>query len=128
MTTAYDIYKNALALIFEKDGEDRRFKEMFCPILSALLAECLVYENSIRASEGREKLPSAPVAESLEDEIPYSEVLCRTALPLGAAAYFMQDDGEARKSALFRERFVDALNEAAKWNAGEIIDVYGGEA
>ena len=126
--TAYGIYKGALAHIFEKDGEDRRFKEMFCPILSALLAESLVYENSIRESEGKEKLLSAPVAESMEDEIPYSEALCRIALPLGVAAYFMQDDGEARKSAIFRERFVDALNEAAKWNAGEVIDVYGGEA
>ena len=124
---AYDIYKRTLALMFEGEGEDKSFKNNFCAILSAVVAESLPYENSIRRAEGREEMKTAPVVSDMEDELPLSDEICAVALPFGVAAYFYQDDGENYNSSIYRERFVNALYEAKKCIFTGITDVYGGE-
>ena len=124
---AYDIYKRTLALMFEGEGEDKAFKKNFCNILSAVAAESLPYENSIRRAEGGEELKTAPVISAMEDELPMSDAICSVALPFGVAAYFYQDDGESYNSSMYRERFVNALYEAKKVFFTDIKDVYGGE-
>ncbi len=123
---AYDIYKSAVALMFEKPGQDKGFEEMFPQLLSSLLFEALPYENSTRPLRGLEKLVNAPVITSLEDEIDYSEEICRVALPYGVCAYFYQDDGESGNALMYRERFVNALSDAARCSFEDIADVYGG--
>ncbi len=123
---AYDIYKGAVALMFEKPGQDKSFEEMFPQLLSSLLGEALPYENSTRLLRGKEKLTSAPIITSLEDEVDYSEEICRVALPFGVCAYFFQDDGESSSSLMYRERFVNALSDAARCSFEDISDVYGG--
>ena len=124
---AYDIYKRTLALMFEGEGEDKSFKNNFCAILSAVVAESLPYENSIRRAEGREEMKTAPVVSDMEDELPLSDEICAVALPFGVAAYFYQDDGENYNSSIYRERFVTALHEAKKCFVTDITDIYGGE-
>ncbi|MBR5543683.1 MAG: hypothetical protein IKU65_06270, partial [Oscillospiraceae bacterium] len=113
---AYDIYKRTCAIMFEREGEDKNFSEKFCPILSALLAESLMYENSVRLSLGKEKLLFAPVVSDMEDEIDFSDEIMSIALPYGVAAYFYEDDGESYNAMMYRERFINALTEAAKCN------------
>ncbi len=124
---AYNIYKRTLALMFESEGEDKAFRDNFCSILSAVAAESLPYENSIRRAEGREEIKTAPVILDMEDELPMSDEICSVALPFGVAAYFYQDDGENYNSSIYRERFVNALYEAKKCFFADINDVYGGE-
>ena len=124
---AYDIYKRTLALMFEGEGEDRAFRDNFCNILSAVAAESLQYENSIRRAEGREEIKIAPIVSDMEDELPMSDEICSVALPFGVAAYFYQDDGENYNSSIYRERFVNALYEAKKCFFTDVNDVYGGE-
>lgn len=124
---AYDIYKRTLALMFERENEDRAFSEKFPEILNALLCEALPYENSVRVSEGAPELKCAPCIMGMDDEVDMCESICGIALPYGVAAYFSQDDGEAYLAAMYRERFINALGEAAKYRFGEVSDVYGGE-
>lgn len=124
---AYDIYKRTCAIMFERVGDDRSFKENFCSILSALLAECLPYENSHRAASGKEKLNAAPVISDINEEVDFCEAITSVALPYGVAAYFSEDDGEGYNAQMYRERFINALYEAAKCNFTQIEDVYGGE-
>ncbi len=123
---AYDIYKSAAALMFELPGQDKAFETMFPELLNSLLVEALPYENSSRKSRGLKTIETAPVIATLEDDVDYSDEICRVALPYGVAAYFSQDDGEGHNALMYRERFVDALSDAAKCNFESIEDVYGG--
>ena len=124
---AYDIYKRTLALMFEREGEDRDFRDNFCNILTAVAAECLPYENSVRCAEGEEKLAKAPEITDMGDVLPYCDELCTVAIPNGVAAYFAENDGEGYASAVYRERFVNALYEVKKCIFTDVEDVYGGE-
>lgn len=125
---AYDIYKLTCAIMFENEGEDRAFEKKFPPLLGILCEECLPYENSVREALGKEKLSAAPTVASGEEEIPFCDALCRVALPYGLASLFWQDDGESYNSALYRERYIAAIADAAKVNFRDVADVYGGEA
>lgn len=113
--------------MFEREGEDRAFTEKFPELLSALLAECLPYENSVRESEGKTRLMSAPVVTEMTDEVDMCDAICAIALPYGVAAYFFRDDGENYDALMYRERFVSALHEASRCCFRNIEDVYGGE-
>ena len=113
--------------MFEREGEDASFKKNFCSILSALLAESLPYENSHRIASGKEKLAFAPIVSEMEQDVDFCEEITAVALPYGVASYFSQDDGEGYNSQMYRERFINALCEAAKCNFTQIEDVYGGE-
>ncbi|MBQ8004200.1 MAG: hypothetical protein IJ299_03820 [Oscillospiraceae bacterium] len=124
---AYDIYKRTCAIMFEREGDDKAFTDKFTGILNALLCEALPYENSVRAASGKEELRLAPQVSDVEDEVDMCDEICGVALPYGVASYFFQDDGESYNAAMYRERFINALSEAAKYRVGDITDVYGGE-
>ena len=124
---AYDIYKRTCAIMFEREGEDKSFAENFIGVLNALICEALPYENAHRASRGIKELGAAPQIRSTDEEVDMCEGICAIALPYGVASYFDQDDGEGYKSAAYRERFISALNEAARYSFSDITDVYGGE-
>ncbi len=113
--------------MFENEGEDKAFYENFTEILNLLICEALPYENSYRASRKEAELSVPPVVESMEDTVDLCPDISGIALPYGAAAYFCQDDGESYNAAMYRERFINALNEAAKHRIVEVTDVYGGE-
>ena len=121
---AEKIFNTAVGFLFEQPGYDVDFKEHAPGIINSLLAECLMYENSVRAAKGEAELERAPYIESLADDIPYCEEICRIALPFGLVSYFYQDEGDGYKAQDFRARFVDALSEAAKAVAGDCEDVY----
>ena len=123
--TAKEIYHSAVAYFFEKPGYDRDFYDNFLPLLGGLLQEALPYENSIRRAKGEGELAHAPVIESMEEEIGYDEGLCRVALPFGIASYFYQDEVDNFKAQDFRGRYINALQEAARWSEEPVEDVYG---
>jgi len=124
---AYDIYKRACALMFEREGEDTAFTDKFPELLSALIAESLPYENSVREAEGRARLTTPQTVNGTEDEIDMCDAICAIALPYGVAAHFCRDDGENYQSLMYREQFVSALHEAARCCFRDVTDVYGGE-
>lgn len=124
---AYDIYKRALAIMLENEGEDKMFYDKFTEILNLLICEALPYENSVRASCGEKELEAPPTVESMEDDVDMSYAICGVALPYGVASYFCMDDGELYNAEMYREKYTSALIAAAKSRAVDIIDVYGGE-
>lgn len=124
---AYDIYKKTLALMFEREGEDKAFRDNFTALLTSVAAECLPCENSIRKSEGREALPESPTISDMEQALPFADELCAVAIPYGIASYFSQDDGEEGRAQMYRERFYVALVNAKKCFFEDITDVYGGD-
>lgn len=113
--------------MFEHEGEDKAFLGGFTDILNALICEALPYENSVRESRGKQLLITAPEVSDINDEVDMCGDICSIALPYGVAAYFSQDDGESYNAAMYRERFINALTEAAKCNFRDIEDIYGGE-
>lgn len=127
MTKAYDIYKRALSLMFEEEGDDGAFYDMFPHVLNMLLCEALPYENSVRESRGERKIERMQQISSMDDKVDMCDEICHIALPYGVASYFSKDDGEASDAFMYRERFISALNEAAKYRFCEVIDVYGGD-
>lgn len=124
---AYDIYKRTCAIMFEREGEDKIFLEKYPELLNLLICEAFPYENANRISKGKTELTHAPEIRDGDDEVDMCDEICNTALPYGLAAYFYQDDGEVYKSAMYRERFVDALSEASRCCFSAIEDIYGGD-
>lgn len=124
---AYDIYKKTLALMFEREGEDKAFRDNFPALLTSVAAECLPYENSIRKADGRVEVTTPPVVSDMEQDILMSDELCMVAMPYGVASYFCQDDGETQKAQMYRDRFLIALQNSKKCFFEDVTDVYGGE-
>lgn len=123
--TAQEIYRLASALIFERTGADEDFEHFFLPFINILLPECLDTENSIRLYEGRETMKEAPFVVRMDEDIPFSSVICRTALPYGIVSHYYQDDMDNYKADLYRARYISALTDASKAVPMSIIDIYG---
>ena len=96
------------------------------PMLNTALQEVLETENGIRRVEGREKLAEAPylVKDDLSEDVPYSPVLVRRALPYWLAYRFLLDDDQDARAQLYYNEYVNALNEARKMSPEEVVDVY----
>ena len=123
--TAYDIHKRTCTIMFERESEDSAFYENFIGILNALICEALPYENSVRRSKGEEELLLPPEVESINDSVNMCDEICSIALPYGVASYFCRDDSELYDSETYRNRFINALHDAAKVSFGEVEDIYG---
>lgn len=124
--TGKDIYILASSFLYEKDGEDVDSKTFSLGFLNILLQEALDVENSIRAYEERELLKSAPMLETLDEEIEYSDSITRAALPYGVAAQFFQEAMDNFQAENYRAKYISALNSARKITFEPIVDVYGG--
>lgn len=118
------IYKLACAILFEKTGTDPDFLAFFPSLASLLLQEALPYENARRETRGQPLLEAAPAVESMEDDIPYCDAICRLALPYGVAAYYFQDEMDGYHSQDFRARYILALREAAECCGEAVEDCY----
>ena len=113
--TVKEVYRAALARVFESPGSDEDYDAYSPVLLDSLLAEALPYENAIRRSRGQPVLGRAPRVDKIDDtELDYDERICRVALPFGLAAVILADD-ESRKSEslLARNEYIGALQDAA---------------
>ena len=121
--TAGDVYRRALAYLYDREGRDLDFKQFFPEFLNALLLEALPCQNSRLAAA--EKPPiTAQVVTGASDELSYDDEVCGLALPYGLAAYFFADEGEDGKAAAYRERFIAALDDLSKAAAAPVADGY----
>ena len=121
--TAGDIYRQALAYLYDVEGRDPDFQQFFPAFLNALLLEALPCQNSRRRAAGLAPI-EAPQVSGPEEELPYDDELCRLALPYGLAAYYFSDEGEGGTAANYRARFVSALDDLSKAAACEMADAY----
>lgn len=99
--------------------------EVFVPYwLDALCVEALPYENARRKKEGLPVLQEAGRLRTQEDDIPFREDICRTALVYGLLAEMLADDEDHYRAAEFRNRFVTALEEAQRLGEERVVDLY----
>ncbi len=112
--TGEEIYEIALSLVFERKRADADYEDFFPLFLNTVMQEALSYENIIRRRSGRVALSTAPkiTEREMDEEIDFSESICRVALPYGVAAFYCQDDGDNYRAADYRARFITALSDA----------------
>ena len=125
--TGEEIYEIALSFVFERKREDADYEEFFPTFLNTVMQEALAYENMIRRKSGRAALSVAPkiTKDGMNEELDFSESLCRAALPYGVAAFYCQDDGDNYRAADYRKRFITALADAVGGvHMSDIEDVY----
>lgn len=115
--TVREIYKLALAKLFEKENEDADFQTACPMLLNQLLMQALPYENMIRRADGREVIEpwEVPWYDSItDDEIGWDERILRAAIPDALAGLFMADDDSKKTEAVMQyNRFVQQLSETA---------------
>ncbi len=112
----------------EKTGVDPDFQAFFPSLVTLLAQEALPYENARRAVRLEPVLEQAPTVESMQDDIPYSDPICRLALPYGIASFFFQDEMDDYRAQDYRARYILALREAAECQGEGVEDLYGGQA
>lgn len=114
--TAADILKSALSFMGAKP-EDNDVEESFAVTwLNMSLQESLSCENSIREARELERYVTAPFIEKLNDEVSFSEELCRVSLPYALCSYICMSEDEAFNSTEFRNKFIMSLNDFSKIN------------
>ena len=124
MKTGEDVYRAALALLFEDDSTAGDYRSYARPLLNILLMECFEANNSLREAAGKAPLVVATELKALEEETGYEDVLCVRVLPYGLAAKLVLDDGDMGKVSMFQSLYTNALNECIKWLPENVRDVY----
>ena len=124
--TAYEIIGKGFALA----GEYMDMfpdKQLAITWLYISMAESLTAENHIRQQKNKQLLSQPAVVKKLSDEVDYDTDLCNVALPYGVASYLFNDREDNYMSAVYRNRFITALQNGAKSSENAIFDVYGGQ-
>ena len=118
--TGNDVFAAAAAYLSQSTADSEDLAP-FVPLwLNVLLAECLPYENMLRARQGMELLAEAPRLSqgAMDTDIPYREVILRTALPYGLASEFWRDDDNDYRTQDFRAKYISALGELQQAGVG----------
>ena len=124
MTTENDIYAVALSYIGETSTTMPDLNGFVLGWINQLLQEALPYENSVRERNEDTLLTTAPTLTSLTDTVSYCDDITRIALPYGLAVYVYQDDDDKQFSIMYRQKFINALKDAEKYNVEDIEDEY----
>ena len=74
--TGREIYKGALALLFETEQTAGDYNTFALPLLNILLPELLGVNNQLRSIQGKEEMPAAPLLSSLEEACGSCDSLC----------------------------------------------------
>lgn len=114
--TAQRIYELACHGVFTAADDDEDFKQFSPAALNACMIEAIPYENQFRALDGRPLLTvdEVPDLEEIDDtEIDmFDQRIARLAFPYGIKAFLLEDDGGRKAEAvMYRNRFIEALNE-----------------
>ena len=122
---AYEILTAAFGMAGEslEDFPDKRLPLIW---LNVAAAEAGKAENHIRERHGRPVVAVYRLIGDLYDEVDMDSEICTVCLPLALTAFLYSDRGEDNLSARYRERFVQALQNAAMGREKGIEDCYGG--
>ncbi|MEG1995956.1 MAG: hypothetical protein RR036_00445 [Oscillospiraceae bacterium] len=111
--TARQILKSALSLT-STIAADSDVDEFALDWLNTAISECLCCENSIRQAKKMPILTTAPLVLTLDENVDYSDNLCRVSLPYSLASCIFLDANDGAKYAEFRNRFIASLSDFAK--------------
>lgn len=123
--TAYEIINKGFGAAGES-FEDYPDKSLALIWLNITIAESRDAENLVRKKNGKQLLSDA-VAGALTEDVDMCNDICAIALPYGIAAYLAADRQDSHMAAIFRNRFITALQNRAKGDEFTIQDLYGGE-
>lgn len=118
--TVLSLLEHACALVPGTKAADKTLQQLCFKWLEILLEESRNCENSLRGNS-LEKLASAPEIVELGEEIEYSAVLLKTALPYGLAAFVAEEDDNAYLAANMRMRFIAALLDLQRYSDESIL-------
>ena len=123
--TAYEIINKGFGAVGES-FEDYPDKPLALIWLNITIAESRDAENLVRKKNGKQLL-SAAVVGALTEDVDMCNDICAIGLPYGIAAYLAADRQDSHMEAIFRNRFITALQNRAKGDEIAIQDLYGGE-
>lgn len=121
------VYKTTLAIMSENESNASSYTEFVIPNINIILSELFDIENSIRSEVSVDLLNAIPVVSAMDEEIPYSEQLCRTVLPYGLAVYLAMGDDEYSKAGFYDSRYQMAKAKYARANYVKVNDFYGND-
>ena len=124
--TAYEIINKGFGLAGEY-LDMFSDKQLAIIWLNISLAESLAAENHIRQQNNMELLSQPAVVKKLSDEVDFNTDICSIALPYGVASYLFSTREDNYNAAVFRNRFIYALQNTAKARESAVCDVYGGQ-
>ena len=124
MMTANQLYKATLAVMSENESNASSYNEFVVPNINLLLSELFDAENSLRVASGANILINIPEIATLNDELPYQELICRTVMPYGLAVYLSLGDDEYSKAGFYDSRYQVAKLKYSKANYVEVEDHY----
>ena len=124
--TVRQLYSLSCRLIFEIPDDDTDLKDAFPDILNQITAEAVHYENAFRKNDGTEllRVEDLPYYTSADDEseLPFHEILCRGAFPLGVKAVLLEEDGSKQAEAVIAyNKFVASMQDMTPAYYAEIV-------
>lgn len=122
--TAQMIFDITMSLMSETKANSSAYLPYFLNILNSVLQECLPAENGIRESEEEELLEASPFLVSLEEEIPYHQVMLLNVVPYGVAVLLAMGDDQNEKATYFSTKYVENMQQYGSVQFIEVVDVY----
>ena len=107
--TGSELLARAVAIMQETETE--HYEPYAAPLINLVLAETFEVNQRIRRFGGKEELPALPQIRELSEEIPYEEVLCARALPLGLLCRIFAAEGNNPMLSLYKREYAEAVNE-----------------
>lgn len=117
-----DIYNDVLALTLEKEADNSEFADFVVPHFNLLMAELFNYNNAARQRSGKQTLAAAARVESLNDDVPYEDVLYAP-MVYGLAAKLLTAD-ENELAGTYQQMYYSALESAFTVESETVVDVY----
>ena len=114
--TVRDIIRTAFAGEYEQVEGDPEANQFLIDVLNLLLVDCYQAEQNSREANGQELLTAIPTVTTLDDEIPYNDMLTRYALPYGVESKHAEQNLDQYRADQYR-----LMYEQAKHMAGEAV-------
>ena len=122
--TVKECYEQAVGFLPELPEENARAQKYAISWCNVLLAETFRNENICRKAKNLPEISEIPKIFSMEDEIPYDEVIVRAAFPYGMARWVFRENEDVSGSREYYRLYVVALAEATPVLENEVEDIY----
>lgn len=90
--TGTQLYNQALILLGMEHEDVTYLEEMASGCINQMLSDRLYEQNALCRARGADGFAVAPELESMDDELPYDEMLVRECFPYGLAALLVAED------------------------------------
>lgn len=90
--TGRQLYEQALILLGMEQENVPYLEEMAPGCINQMLSDRLYEHNALCRAQGTDGFSTAPELDSMDDDIPYDEMLVRECFPYGLAALLIAED------------------------------------